>query len=276
MAFSNDNKAWYRSIVNSGTEEPGKRQAKPGLSLVIPMYNEAERVDSTLSAVSRYLQEQPYESEIIAVNDGSDDDTLARLSKRAEQIACLRVIDAPHAGKAAAVRAGVFAASCELIAFSDADLATPIYYLEPFRDAIASGADVVIGSREGAGASRIGEPGFRHIMGRVFNGLVRGLVLPGIQDTQCGFKMFTRQAALDLFGASRLYGPGTISANGPRVTAFDVELLVIARRRHYRVEIIPVSWTFGENSKVRPTADTVNNLRDVLTVKLHDLRGLYD
>ena len=97
-----------------------------------------------------------------------------------------------------------------------------------------------------------------------------------VQDTQCGFKMFTRAAAVDLFTSSLLYPDDQDETTGPRVTAFDVELLVIARRRDYAIKIIPVTWTFGENSKVSAVSDTITNLRDVLTVKVNDLRGRYD
>ena len=244
------------------------------LSVVIPTYNEAQRIDTTIETVLAYLGNQQYPSELLIVNDGSTDDTSTRAGRWLKTSAQLRVIDIPHAGKASAVRKGVAEAKNDLIVFTDADLATPIAFLEPFRAAIADGHDVVIGSREGAGAHRIGEPALRHFMGRVFNGLVRALLLPGIQDTQCGFKMFTRQAATDLFRSSRLYA-GDERATGARVTAFDVELLVIARRRKYAIEVIPVTWTFGENSKVSPVRDTITNFTDVLKVKLNDLRGLH-
>ena len=250
-------------------------RAKPSLSVVIPTYNESQRIDATIEAVLAYLEIQPYKSELLIVNDGSTDDTSVQARRWEKTSDRVRVIDIPHAGKAAAVRRGVGAARNDLIVFTDADLATPIEFLEPFRAAIAEGFDVVIGSREGAGADRIGEPQIRHVMGRVFNGLVRVLLLPDIQDTQCGFKMFTRQAATDLFRSSRLYVSDE-ETSGARVTAFDVELLVIARRRRYAIEVIPVTWTFGANSKVSPVTDTVTNLTDVLKVKINDLRGLYD
>lgn len=248
---------------------------KPSLSVVIPTYNEAQRIETTIETVLSYLAEQPYRSELLIVNDGSTDDTSAIARRWLGRTETLLILDIPHAGKAAAVRAGVMAAQNDLIVFTDADLATPIEFLEPFRAAIAEGNDIVIGSREGVGADRIGEPAIRHVMGRVFNGLVRVLLLPGIQDTQCGFKMFTRQAANDLFRSSRLYADDE-ETTGARVTAFDVELLVIARRRKYAVKVIPVTWTFGENSKVSPVSDTITNFTDVMNVKINDLRGLYD
>ncbi|MBX3069630.1 MAG: glycosyltransferase family 2 protein [Thermomicrobiales bacterium] len=256
-------------------QNQGPVQSEPSLSVVIPTYNESARIDGTIEAVLAYLDAQPYESELLIVNDGSTDDTSSRAHSWETRSSRIRVIDIPHAGKAAAVRRGVGAARNDLVVFTDADLATPITFLEPFRAAIAEGFDIVIGSREGAGADRIGEPQLRHVMGRVFNGIVRVLLLPGIQDTQCGFKMFTKQAARDLFRSSRLYA-GEAETTGARVTAFDVELLVIARRRRYAIKVIPVKWTFGENSKVSPVNDTVTNLTDVLKVKLNDLRGLYD
>jgi glycosyltransferase involved in cell wall biosynthesis len=243
---------------------------------VIPAFNEADRIDSTVDTVLSYLVRQSYTSEVLIVNDGSTDATSERAHAWAERSEFIRVIDIEHAGKARAVRAGVEQAHGALIAFTDADLATPIDSLKPFREAVAQGFDIVIGSREGEEAARIGEPGFRHVMGRVFNGLVRVLLLPGIQDTQCGFKLFTREAATDLFTASLLYSGQPDGATGARVTAFDVELLVIARRRNYQLKVLPVTWTFGENSKVNPVRDTFNNLSDVLQVKLNDLKGRYD
>ena len=248
----------------------------PTLSLVIPTYNEAERIDQTLETVVAYLTLQPYAAEIIVVNDGSTDETSTLARAWEARHSMVRVLDIRHAGKAAAVKAGVARASGDVVAFTDADLATPIHNLQPFREEIAAGFDVVIGSREGNGSSRIGEPGFRHVMGRVFNGLVRVLLLPGVQDTQCGFKMFTMEAARGLISSSRLYNSEQHIATGARVTAFDVELLVIARRKGYCLKVLPVTWTFGQNSKVNPVRDTFNNFGDVMQVKWNDLRGRYD
>ena len=167
------------------------------------------------------------------------------------------------------------AAQGELIAFSDVDLATPLSYLKDLRAAVLNGCEIAIASREGVGARRVGEPFYRHAMGRLFNLLVRVVVLPGIDDTQCGFKMFRREAARAILARSRLYTEPSAKLTGPRVTAFDVELLVIAKRLGYRVCPIPVIWTAGEQSKVSPYTDTVQNVLDVMNVRIHDWRGHY-
>jgi hypothetical protein len=134
---------------------------------------------------------------------------------------------------------------------------------------------VAIGSREGVGARRIGEPLHRHIMGRIFNGLVRTLVLNGIQDTQCGFKLFTRAACDELLKRSLLYTQPGLTVTGPRVTAYDVELLVIARRLGLKIKSVPVVWTFGPGSSVNPVRDTLQNLKDIAQVKWNDIGGKY-
>jgi hypothetical protein len=133
----------------------------------------------------------------------------------------------------------------------------------------------VIGSREGLGARRHGEPYYRHLMGRVFNLLVRSVAVTGIDDTQCGFKLFTRAAGHDLFGRLRLYGADAPVVRGPMVTGFDVELLFLARWRGYRIVETPVQWRHVAGSKVDPLRDAVRMARDVLRVRLNHLRGAY-
>lgn len=247
----------------------------PSQSLVIPAYNEAGRIRQTLETAWAYLRTQPFSSELLVVDDGSPDDTARIAADFASEHRDVRVISIPHGGKAAAVRAGMLAATGELIAFSDADLATPLNYLADFREAAFAGDDIIIGSREGQGASRIDEPFYRHFMGRVFNLIVRVLLLPGLQDTQCGFKLFRREAVHTILDKSRLYREGAAEVRGPRVTAFDVELLVVANRQGYRIRAMPVAWTYGTQSKVNPVRDTLSNLSDVLLVKWNDLRGRY-
>jgi len=259
-----------------GSSADAAPPSPPSLSLVIPAYNEAARIADTAATAAAFLARQPYPTELILVDDGSTDATaaLARAALAGDPYPHARVLTIPHGGKAAALRAGMAAAALDQIAFSDADLATPLSYLDLLRQTLAAGCDVAIGSREGIGARRLGEPFYRHAMGRAFNGLVRLLLLPGIHDTQCGFKLFRRQAARDILARARLYAdPETVA--GPRVTAFDVELLVLARHLGYEICPVPVVWTYGDRSKVHPLRDTLQNLRDVLLVRLNLWRGKY-
>jgi dolichyl-phosphate beta-glucosyltransferase len=252
-----------------------KREAASSLSLVIPAYNESARIGATVREATVWLREQPFRIELIVVDDGSTDATADIAEAALSGSADGRVLRIKHGGKAAAVRAGMLSAKCGLIGFSDADLATPLSYFDDLRQALQEGNDIAIGSREGAGARRVGEPPYRHVMGRVFNGLVRLLVVPGIDDTQCGFKLFRAEVARDLLHRARLYREGRAPVAGPRVTAFDVELLAIARQRGYRIASVPVVWTYGEGSKVRPARDTWHNMRDVLDVWIGVMRGRY-
>jgi dolichyl-phosphate beta-glucosyltransferase len=220
------------------------------LSLVIPAYNEARNLRNTLQTSWSFLASRAYPTELLIVDDGSEDSTSEVVSE-------------------------LLAANGDLIVFSDADLATPLRYLDDFLRAVERGCDVVIGSREGRGAERIGEPKYRHLMGRAFNLIVRALCLPGIQDTQCGFKLFTKDVADEILSRTRLYSDPAKTVQGARVTAFDVELLVIAKRLRYRICGMPVVWTYGKGSKVNPVRDTWANFMDVMTVKINDIRGRY-
>ena len=251
------------------------RQAEPSLSLIIPAYNEATRIAGTIREAVAWLAGQPFDTELIVVDAGSADATADLAGRALSQGGRGRMLRIPHGGKAAAVRAGMVAATCEQIAFSDADLATPLPYLAELRGALARGCDVAIGSREGVGARRLGEPPYRHLMGRVFNGLVRLLLVPGVHDTQCGFKLFRAEVARDLLRRSRLYRDGAQLIAGPRVTAFDVELLTIARLHGYRICPVPVVWSYGAGSKVRPARDTWHNVRDLCEVWIAAKRGRY-
>lgn len=250
--------------------------SSPALTLVIPAYDEAARIGHTLGALAGWLRDPPRAPvEVILADDGSGDGTLRCLEAFAREHEAARVLALPHRGKAATVTSGVLAATGARVLFSDADLSVPLSEVGRFADAIDAGADVAIGSREAPGARREREPGYRHLMGRAFNGLVRALVVPGIQDTQCGFKMFSRAAARAIFSRLRRYGPDAPRVRGPMVTAFDVEVLFVARKLGLRVVELPVPWRHGEQSKVRPVVDAVRMTRDVLGVKWADLRGDY-
>lgn len=244
----------------------------PEISIVIPVFNEAHRIGQTLEEVSRHFRDR--NAEILVVDDGSTDATVKLVQAFARDHADVRVLAEKHRGKAATVLAGLSEARGRLVGFMDADLATPLDTWERCQRAIATGAGVAIASREGIGSVRVAEPWYRHVMGRVFNGLVRLLLLPGIHDTQCGFKVFTRDALDDILPRQRLYQDAR-EVRAARVTAFDVELLYIARKHHHEIAVIPITWQYGDHSKVNPVTDTVQNVIDVLKVKWNDLRGRY-
>jgi len=244
------------------------------LSVIVPVYNEVHRIGASLVELSRWAEALRFAVEIIVVDDGSEDATVVRATDVAVEHPIIQVVKVPHRGKANAVLEGLAIARGAIVGFMDVDLATPLETWSQCERAFAEGADVVIASREGEGSSRIGEPGYRHAMGRVFNGLVRLLLLPGIHDTQCGYKFFTRDAIGSILPLCRLYtGSGEISR--PRVTAFDVELLYIAKTLGCRIVVIPVSWTYGQHTKVNPVTDTLQNARDVIAVRWHGWRGHY-
>lgn len=243
----------------------------PYLSIVIPAYNEARRLPQTLEAILAYARQQPYEVEILVVDDGSSDAT----ASIAEQYAGVQVLRRNHYGKGFTVRAGALAARGDYVLLCDADLAVPIDEWEKLHACLTNGYDLAIGSREGIGARRIGEPWYRHVMGRIFNLIVQAIAVPGIQDTQCGFKALSRTATKTLFRRMKIYGEVERPLVGAAVTAYDVELLFLARRYRYRVAEVPVHWHYGTETKVDPIRDSLRNLRDVLRIRLHDLRGDY-
>lgn len=248
---------------------------RPHLSIVIPAYNEDRRLPSTLQAVDAFLATRTYRAEVIVADDGSTDRTheFATAFKMAH--GDYRVLQLPHRGKANAVRAGMLAARGKYVLFTDADLSTPLRYIDKLLEPLEAGTDVAIGSREGKGARRVGEPGYRHLMGRVFNGLVRLVAVSGINDTQCGFKAFRGEVACDLFSSARLYADDA-NVRGPRVTGFDVEILFLARKRGYDIVEVPVEWTHVAGSKVAPISDSVRMFADVLRVRYNAIRGYYD
>lgn len=245
------------------------------LSIVVPAYNERERLPGTLQRIDEFIRQSDVRIELIVADDGSDDGTAALAHATTSSAARFRVLELPHRGKAATVRDGMLAANGDVVLFTDADLSTPMTYASALLDALARGADVAIGSREGAGATRVGEPGYRHLMGRLFNAVVRLLAVPGIDDTQCGFKAFRRPVARDLFTAARLHA-GDRVIRGPSVTGFDVEVLYLARRRGYRIAEVPVYWEHVEGSKVRPLRDSLRMLLDVVQVRVNGMLGRYD
>ena len=177
----------------------------------------------------------------------------------------LSLLHQPIQGKGAAVRKGMLEARGEYLFICDADLAMPIEQVVRFVPPQLSGFDIAIASREIAGARRYNEPWYRHLMGRVFNLIVRVTAVPGIQDTQCGFKCLARHAAHDIFSCQRIDG-----------WAFDVEILYIALRRQYRVVEVPIDWYYGAGSRVSPMRDSYNMVREVFRIRRMGRSGVYD
>lgn len=242
---------------------------------MIPVYNEENRIQASLDMLVSWMSRRDDQVELLIVDDGSTDGTLAIAHANARLHPSLNVISEHHLGKANAVLTGLAAARGAFVGFCDVDLATPLSTWDQCEAAFREGAQVAIASREGTGAIRVGEPWYRHAMGRAFNGLIRFLLLPGIHDTQCGFKFFTREAISTILPRCQLYRDATV-VQRPRVTAFDVELLYIARCQNLDVAVIPITWTYGEDTKVNPITDTLQNLRDVLEVRWNGWCGRYD
>jgi dolichyl-phosphate beta-glucosyltransferase len=266
-------------LATSSTLDTGRgpdHGALADLSIVIPAYNEEARLPATLRQAVGYLSQTGCRWELIVCDDGSRDRTAEVAREVSREHDGVRLLQLPHGGKAMAVRAGVLEATGSTIIFMDADLATPVEYASDALELLASGWDIVIGSREGVGARRLGEPRHRHWMGRLYNYAVQLVLLPGIKDTQCGFKAFRRGIARDLFQCVLLYTDGSHGVRGPLVTGFDVELLYLARKRNYRVYELPVVWRHVAGSKVRPGVDSMLMLRDVFHVRWNDMRGRYD
>lgn len=241
----------------------------------MPAYNEERRLSTTLAKITAFLQTKSYASELIVVDDGSDDGTACQVVELTASNPILRLIRNEHRGKAFTVRTGMLAAAGHYVLFTDADGATPISEVDKLLLPLEQDCDVAIASREGAGAQRHAEPWFRHVMGRVFNWIVRTLAVPGIHDTQCGFKAFRHAAAQDLFGHMQLYGAEAGAVRGAVLTGFDVEILFMARKWGYRIAEVPVQWYYGADSKVHPLKDSWRNLKDVLRVRWNDARGRY-
>lgn len=238
----------------------------PALSLVIPAYNEQARLPYTLAEIEHYICGENLDCEVIVVDNGSRDATSVVVQQAAVRFPRLRLLRTDRRGKGLAVRTGVLAAQAPVVVFADADLSWAVEDLTRIGSMVDERrAPVVIGSREGFGARRIGEPIYRHLMGRVFNGVVQALAVPGIEDSQCGFKAFSRDAAHAIFGRQRIDGFG-----------FDVEVLYLARRLGYPIRVVPLRWEHKENSRVAPVRDTLLMLSDVVRVRFSGWRGLYD
>jgi dolichyl-phosphate beta-glucosyltransferase len=234
----------------------------PALSVVIPAYNEALRLPATLARVREHLAARGLRHEIVVVDDGSEDATAEVARAEGELVRVLR--HEPNRGKGYTVRRGMLAAMGERRLMTDADLSTPIEELAKLEAEIDRGFEVAIGSRAVAGARiEVRQPAYREAMGRLFNVFVQALLLPGLADTQCGFKLFTAAAAETAFGACHLDG-----------FSFDVEALYIARRRGLRIAEVPIVWRNDAATRVGLGGGSAA-FADLVRIRLLALRGAY-
>ena len=238
---------------------------KPFLSIIIPAYNEAERLPPTLASIDAFLATQDYSAEVLVVENGSSDDTLAIARSHQARMPYLRVFTESARGKGLAVRRGMLEAQGAYRFLCDADLSMPIEQVNRFLPPVLENVAVAIGSRELPGSQRHGEPAYRHLIGRVFNAMVRWLVLPGIQDSQCGFKCFTAEAADAVFPPQTMGG-----------MSFDAEVLFIARQKGYSVAEVAIDWYFDPDSRVRLVQDSLRMAFDLMAIRKNASQGRYD
>lgn len=226
----------------------------PWLSVVIPAYNETRRLPETLWRVLGYLRGLGGPFEVVVADDGSSDGTGERAQAAGSEV---RVVRIAHAGKGAAVRSGVLATAGDLVLVTDADLSTPIEELERLQQALHDGADLAIGSRRLAFSRvQLEQPLHRRCMGRAFSLLVQLLVLRGVRDTQCGFKLFRGSLARAVFSAAHVDS-----------FAYDIEAILLARRLGARVAEVPVEWRDAADSRVRPVRDAAAMFCELLAIR---------
>lgn len=247
----------------------------PFLSVVIPSYNEQLNLSrGVLDDVYAYMSRQKYSWEVILSDDGSTDGTLDALHTFAKKHDHIRVLDNHHAGKGPTVQAGMLAALGEWRLFTDFDQSTPIQEVEKLLKYAEQGYQVVIGSREAKGAERHQEPWYRHFMGRGFNLMVQTLAVPGILDTQCGFKLFSEKATETLFGNLRVYGANT--SRGDAFTgAFDVEILFLARKFKFKIKEVAVLWQHHQTDRVSPVKDSMRMFHDIVKIRMAEWNRQY-
>lgn len=236
------------------------------LSLIVPVFNEYQRVGEPLRAMAAHLASQEFSCEIVVVDDGSSDGTFELVCRQAAELPVpTRVLRYPaNRGKGHALKVGFAASRGERILFTDCDLSTPIAAMADLLDKLDSGADLAIGSRWLQGANvKLHQPWYREWMGRVFTLLVRGL-LANVSDATCGFKAFRGDIGRDLFSRIRVDD-----------WTFDAELLFIAKQRGYRLVEVPVEWEDKAGSKVNLLRDSINSLVGLIQIRLNSLAGRY-
>jgi dolichyl-phosphate beta-glucosyltransferase len=240
----------------------------PAISVVVPAYDEERRIERMLLEALAYFRQRRLAAEILVIDDGSRDHTSGVVGRLARDWPELRLIRlAQNHGKGYAVRTGVVNATGDCVLLADADGATPIAELERLEQSLQGGNDVAVGSRAvppDAGV-HVQRRWYRHVMGRTFHRLVEILAVKGVHDTQCGFKLFRGAVAHDLFSRMRMSG-----------FSFDVEVLLMAQRRGYRIAEVPINWMHQPGSKVSVLWDSIRMAADLFAIRTNCLRGEYD
>ena len=239
--------------------------ARPFLSVVIPAFNEGGRIEATVRLIAAHLSTKRYEWEIVVADDGSEDGTAAIVRELTRTQPRVRLVQVAHGGKGWAVRHGMLAAQGKWRFMCDADLAMPPEQIDRFfvgEDGLPP-YDVCVGSREAPGARRFGEPWRRHMAGRAFNWVVRMVAVRGLDDTQCGFKLFRGDVVSMLFERQRLRG-----------FAFDVEALHLSRKAGLSIGEIAIDWRYPGDSSVSLRRGA-SAFVDILRIRLNDLLGRY-
>ena len=233
------------------------------LSVIIPAHNEENRLPGTLEQVIRFLEKQSFTFEVIIVENGSTDKTYEVAQRFARQHGNTRVLQSER-GKGAAVKHGMLAAQGEYRFMCDADLSMPVEEIAKFIPSASGDIEIAIASREAKGAVRYNEPFYRHLGGRGINFFIQTLILPGLNDTQCGFKCFRADAAQKLFDLQTIQG-----------WSFDIEVLYIARRHGYKIREVPIHWYHDSETKVRALPDAIRMIKDIFRIHANARRGVY-
>ena len=245
------------------------------LSVIIPSYNEQKNIKrGVLDQVADYLNQQAYTWEVVLSDDGSTDGSVAILADFANKHPGFVLLKNLHAGKGPTVQAGMLKATGQWRLFTDFDQSTPLNEVEKLMSFAEKKYDVIIGSREMIGAKRDKEPWYRHLMGRGFNLVVQILAIPGIMDTQCGFKLFSSVAAEILFSNLVIYGRKK-ERKDAFTGAFDVEALFLANRYGFKIREVPIAWKHYETNRVSPIKDSLRMLFDIMKIRMTFIRGLY-
>jgi glycosyltransferase involved in cell wall biosynthesis len=238
----------------------------PVYSIIIPAYNESERITATLESVAAYARQQQWDVEVLVVNDGSRDNTVAVVEQLARAHPFIRIIENPgNRGKGYSVRNGMLQSRGEILLFSDADLSSPIEEAPKLFEALAAGADVAIGSRWlRAELQSQRQPLMRQIYGRMFNVALRLLLGLNFRDTQCGFKAFRREAAQRIFPLQKIERWG-----------FDPEILFLARKLGFRTVEVPVRWAHSAGTRLHPLRDGMRMVWEIFRVRWYAITGQY-